>query len=105
MRLGAERFRQRPEDVLPFQQAVGEEVHAGGFLRANEAGQIIGEGGLDGIRADAAAIESSRGGDDFLGARIDTVLIREDVNVWSLPDGLRSSVGATQVDRIPARLP
>jgi hypothetical protein len=84
--LGADPLQQRPEDVLPLEEAVREDVHAGVFLQANEGGQVVGEGAVDRIGADAATVDATRRGNDLLRAGIDSVLIGKNVDLESLDE-------------------
>jgi len=81
-----ERLRQRPEDVLPFEEAVGEIVEPGLFLDANERAQVIGERAIDRLGADTAAVDPAGCRDDLLRTRIDAVLIRKNVDPKSVDE-------------------
>jgi hypothetical protein len=84
MRCDAQPFDERAEDVLPAEETVREEVQATVFLQLDEGRKVIGEGAIDCLSSDAAAIESARGRDDLLGPRIEAVLIGKDVDLVSL---------------------
>ena len=63
------------------------EIQPGLLLDLYPVAQVLAVGGVDGILADPATIQPAGGGDDVLRARVDTVLVGEDVDSQSLDDG------------------
>ena len=92
MRLDAERLRQRPEDVLPGEEAVGEKIHSSVSLDADEGRQVVGERTLDCVGADSTPVDSAGRRHHLLRTRIDAVLIGKDVDPKSVDE-------ATHLDR------
>jgi hypothetical protein len=77
MGFDAERPHQWAEDVLPFEEAIGKEIHACFLLHANESGLIVGKGLVDGIRAHSTAVDAASRDHHLLRSGIDAVLIRQ----------------------------
>src|SRR5207253_3156773 len=77
---GNRRIHQRPEDILPAQQAVREYVEAGLLLQPDERREVLGEGRLHRVRIHPAAVETAGRRHNLFGAWVDAVLIRKDVD-------------------------
>ena len=84
MRLRADRLDQRPENILPAQQAVGVEIEPGRTLDLDPASEVMSEGGIHLRLIGAAAIEATGSGDHRFRARIEPVLISKDLDRPSL---------------------
>src|SRR5436190_152099 len=78
--LAGEVDHQRPEDVLPAQQTVRENVQPGLLLHPHERRKVLGEGRLHRVGRHPAAVETAGRRHDLLGPWIDPVLIRVDVD-------------------------
>ena len=79
-----EPFRQRTKDVLPAQQAVGEEIEAGLALDLGPAVEIRSKRRISRGLVGSAAVKPASYFYDLLGPRIKAMLIRKNLDRHSL---------------------